>query len=230
MAQNAVALKHYQMYINGKFMDSKSGNEITVLNPSTGEKISTVPAATREEAQEAIDAAYEAEKSWKKVPAATRGQYLHDVATEVRNEKDHLVEMLQEEQGKIKSLATTEIMFSADYFDYMASAARTYEGEILQSDNKNENIMIAKQPIGVAAGILPWNFPFFLIARKMGPALVTGNTIVMKPSSDTPNLGLEFAKICEKLVFQRVLLTLSQDVAQLLVMNSLRTRRSALSV
>ncbi|WCJ51534.1 aldehyde dehydrogenase [Lentilactobacillus buchneri] len=198
MAQNAVALKHYQMYINGKFMDSKSGNEITVLNPSTGEKISTVPAATREEAKEAIDAAYESEKSWKKVPAATRGQYLHDVATEIRNEKDHLVEMLQEEQGKIKSLATTEIMFSADYFDYMGSAARTYEGEILQSDNKNENIMIAKQPIGVAAGILPWNFPFFLIARKMGPALVTGNTIVMKPSSDTPNLGLEFAKIVEK--------------------------------
>ena len=80
----------------------------------------------------------------------------------------------------------------------MASASRTYEGEILQSDNKNENIMIAKQPIGVASGILPWNFPFFLIARKMGPALVTGNTIVMKPSSDTPNLGLEFAKIVEK--------------------------------
>ena len=198
MAQNAVALKHYQMYINGEFKDSESGNMLTVLNPSTGEAISTVPSATREETKEAIDAAYEAEKSWKKVPAATRGQYLHDVATEVRKQKDHLIEMLQEEQGKIKSLATTEILFSADYFDYMASAARTYEGEILQSDNKNENIMIAKQPIGVAAGILPWNFPFFLIARKMGPALVTGNTIVMKPSSDTPNLALEFAKICDK--------------------------------
>lgn len=198
MGQNAVSLKHYQMYINGEFKDSESSNMLTVINPATGEPISTVPSATREEAREAIDAAYEAEKTWKKVPAATRGQYLHDVATEVRNQKDHLIEMLQEEQGKIKSLATTEIMFSADYFDYMASAARTYEGEILQSDNKNENIMIAKQQIGVAAGILPWNFPFFLIARKMGPALVTGNTIVMKPSSDTPSLALEFAKICDK--------------------------------
>lgn len=191
-------LKHYQMYVNGEFKDSDSGKLLTVLNPSTGEKISTVPSATREETKAAIDDAYEAEKAWKFVPAATRGQYLHDVATEVRNQADHLIDMLQEEQGKIRSLATTEIMFSADYFDYMASAARTYEGEILQSDNANENIMIAKQPIGVAAGILPWNFPFFLIARKMGPALVTGNTIVMKPSSDTPNLALEFAKIVDK--------------------------------
>ncbi|GAX04902.1 lactaldehyde dehydrogenase / glycolaldehyde dehydrogenase [Secundilactobacillus pentosiphilus] len=198
MSETKTGLKHYQMYINGEFKDSKSGKLLTVINPSTGEEISTVPSATREETQEAIDDAYEAEKSWKFVPAATRGQYLHDVATEVRKDADHLIDMLQEEQGKIRSLATTEIMFSADYFDYMASAARTYEGEILQSDNANENIMIQKQPIGVAAGILPWNFPFFLIARKMGPALVTGNTIVMKPSSDTPNLALEFAKIVDK--------------------------------
>ncbi len=191
-------LKHYQMYINGEFKDSESGELIHVLNPSTGEEISTVPKATRKECQEAIDAAYEAEKSWKKVPAATRGEYLHKCAEEIRKNKDLLIHLLQEEQGKIKSLATTEILFSADYFDYMAAAARTYEGEILQSDNPNENIMIAKQPIGVAAGILPWNFPFFLIARKMGPALVTGNTIVMKPSTDTPNLALEFAKIVDK--------------------------------
>lgn len=197
-SQNSVSLKHYQMYINGEFRDSASGNLITVTNPATGEPISTVPSATLAETREAIDAAYEAQKTWKKVPAATRGQYLHDCATEIRKDQDHLIAMLQEEQGKIKSLATTEILFSADYFDYMASAARTYEGEIVQSDNPNENIMIAKQPIGVAAGILPWNFPFFLIARKMGPALVTGNTIVMKPSTDTPNLGLEFGKICDR--------------------------------
>ncbi|KRM59524.1 glycolaldehyde dehydrogenase [Secundilactobacillus malefermentans DSM 5705 = KCTC 3548] len=199
MSETLTKLKHYKMYINGEFKDSTSGKLLTVINPSTGEQISTVPSATREETQEAIDDAYEAQKTWKMVPAATRGQYLHDLATEIRNQKDHLVALLQEEQGKIKSLATTEIMFSADYFDYMGSAARTYEGEILQSDNAHENIMITKQPIGVAAGILPWNFPFFLIARKMGPALVTGNTIVLKPSSDTPNLALEFAKIVDKI-------------------------------
>lgn len=191
-------MKHYQMYINGEFSDSKSGKELTVINPATGEKISTVPSATTAEAQFAVDSAYQAQKSWKKVPAATRGQYLHDVATKIREKKEELTYLLQEEQGKIKSLAETEILFSADYFDYMAAQARTYEGEILQSDNPDETILIAKQPIGVAAGILPWNFPFFLIARKMAPALVTGNTIVLKPSSDTPNIALEFAKIVDE--------------------------------
>ncbi|MDN2453159.1 aldehyde dehydrogenase [Lactobacillus sp. UCMA15818] len=192
------SIKHFKMYINGKFQDSESGKVLTVINPATGEKISTVPNATRKEAQFAIDMAETAQKKWKKLPAPTRGKYLQKCAEEIRKNKDNLVYILQEEQGKIKSLAETEVLFSADYLDYMAAQARTYEGEILQSDNIDENILIAKQPIGVAAGILPWNFPFFLIARKMGPALVTGNTIVLKPSSDTPNVALEFAKIVDK--------------------------------
>ena len=79
--------------------------------------------------------------------------------------------------------------------DYMAEFARRFEGEIIPSDRPNENIFLYKMPIGVIAGILPWNFPFFLIARKMAPALVTGNTIVIKPSSETPNNAFEFAKI-----------------------------------
>ena len=77
----------------------------------------------------------------------------------------------------------------------MAGMARSYEGEIIQSDRPGENILLYKAPIGVVAGILPWNFPFFLIVRKMAPALVTGNTIVIKPSEETPNNACEFAKI-----------------------------------
>ncbi len=91
-----------------------------------------------------------------------------------------------------------EVSFTADYMDYMAEFARRYEGEIVQSDRANENILLYKLPIGVIAGILPWNFPFFLIARKMAPALVTGNTIVFKPSSETPNNAFEFAKLVAK--------------------------------
>ena len=81
---------------------------------------------------------------------------------------------------------------------FMAEFARRIEGEVVQSDAPNENIFLKKEPIGVAAGILPWNFPFFLIARKMAPALVAGNTIVIKPSSDTPNNAFEFAKLVAK--------------------------------
>ncbi len=78
-----------------------------------------------------------------------------------------------------------EVSFTADYLDYMAEWARRYEGEIVQSDRR-ENILVFKRALGVTTGILPWNFPFFLIARKLAPALITGNTIVIKPSEFTP--------------------------------------------
>jgi lactaldehyde dehydrogenase/glycolaldehyde dehydrogenase len=106
-----------------------------------------------------------------------------------------LANTITAEQGKILPLAEIEVDFSADYVDYMAEFARRYEGEIIQSDRPGENIFLFKAPIGVVAGILPWNFPFFLIVRKMAPALVTGNAVVIKPSGDTPVNACLFAKI-----------------------------------
>ncbi len=97
--------------------------------------------------------------------------------------------------GKTLSLATVEVHFTADYLDYMAEWTRRYEGEIIQSDRPNEHIFLYKKAIGVTTGILPWNFPFFLIARKAAPALVTGNTIVIKPSEDAPNNAILFSEI-----------------------------------
>lgn len=193
-----MATPHYKMYINGKFVDTDSGNKITVLNPNDESVIGTVPSATVAETQEAIGAATEAEKTWHQVPASTRGSYLHKLAEEIRKDPEPWINNLQVEQGKIRSLAETEVNFTADYFDYMAAAGRTYKGEVIQSDNKDETILLKRMPIGVIAGILPWNFPFFLIARKLAPALVTGNTIVLKPSSDTPIGALQFAKLVDK--------------------------------
>ena len=89
--------------------------------------------------------------------------------------------------------------FTADYIDYMAEWARRYEGEIVQSDRPGENILVFKRALGVTTGILPWNFPFFLIARKLAPALITGNTIVIKPSEFTPNNAIAFAKIVDEI-------------------------------
>ncbi|MED4234867.1 aldehyde dehydrogenase [Priestia megaterium] len=192
-------VKQYQMYINGEFVNASSGEVIQVLNPATEEVISEVPSCSREEVQETIEFAEAAQKEWKKKPAAERAKYLTRLAEEIRKNKDFLARVISEEQGKILALSTTEVEFTADYIDYMAGSARTYEGEILQSDRPNENIMIFKEPIGVVAGLLPWNFPFFLVARKAAPALVTGNTIVIKPSSDTPNNAMEFAKLVDKL-------------------------------
>ncbi len=188
-------MKRYQLFINGNFVDSSSGEVFKVINPSTEEEISEVAQGTVEDTQKAVDAAYEAQKRWAKLPAVERAKYLRKVADGIREKADMFTNILVEEQGKTKSLARIEVDFTADYIDYMAEWARRIEGEIIQSDRPNENILLYKMPIGVVAGILPWNFPFFLIARKMAPALITGNTVIIKPSSDTPNNAFEFAKI-----------------------------------
>ncbi len=188
-------MRRYQLFINGKFVDSSSGKFFNVINPATEETISECPEGTIEDARKAIDAAYDSQKKWAKLPAIERAKYLRKIADGIRKNAEMLATTIVEEQGKIRSLARVEVDFTADYIDYMAEWARRLEGEIIPSDRPNENILLYRMPIGVVAGILPWNFPFFLIARKMAPALITGNTVVIKPSSDTPNNAFEFAKI-----------------------------------
>lgn len=188
-----IAEKKYSMLIDGEFVNRSK--VIPVLNPATEDLISEVPQADEGLINDAIHAAAKAQENWARLPAIKRAGYLHEIANAIRTKKEYLAAIITEEQGKILSLARVEVDFSADYLDYMAGMARSYEGEIIQSDRPRENIFLYKAPIGVIAGILPWNFPFFLIVRKMAPALVTGNTIVIKPSEETPNNACELAKI-----------------------------------
>ncbi len=191
-------MKSYQMFINGEFIANESRKMISVINPATEAIVSEIPAGTHEDVETAVKAAEEAQKSWAKLPAIVRAGYLKEIAQGIRENSEEIARVIAEEQGKILPLARVEANFTADYMDYMAEFARRYEGEIIESDRPNENIFLFKLPIGVIGGILPWNFPFFLIARKLAPALVTGNTIVIKPSSETPNNAFEFAKIAAK--------------------------------
>jgi lactaldehyde dehydrogenase / glycolaldehyde dehydrogenase len=192
---NSSQLKRYQMYIDGEFVASSSNRTTTVFNPATEEALSEVPEGTASDVSAAVLAAEKAQETWGKLPAIQRAGYLREIADAIRKNKPLLARTITQEQGKILPLAEVEVDFSAAYLDYMAEFARRYEGEIIQSDRPNENILLFKMPIGVVAGILPWNFPFFLIMRKLAPALVTGNTIVIKPSAETPNNAFEFAKI-----------------------------------
>ena len=193
MASTPAILKRYEMLIDGEFVASRK--TIEVVNPSTEEIISQVPSCTVEDVNAAVLAAERAQGPWAALPAIRRAGHLREIAALIRANRESLARVITEEQGKILSLAQVEVDFSADYLDYMAEFARRYEGEIIQSDRPGENILLFKMPIGVIAGILPWNFPFFLIVRKMAPALVTGNTIVIKPSSETPNNAFEFARL-----------------------------------
>lgn len=192
-------MKDLKMYINGKFVESRSGKWINVLNPSTEEVISRQPEGTIEDVEEALDAARAAQKKWAATPAIERAVYLQKIAAGIRKRKDEFVDIIMREQGKTLAWATTEVEATQAYFDYMASFARHIEGEVIPSDRPNETIILTKRPIGVVAGILPWNFPFFLIARKAGASLIAGCTIVIKPSQLTPENCTTFAEICDEI-------------------------------
>lgn len=191
-------MKELKMFIDGKFEENVSGKWIQVLNPSTEEVISLMPDGTVEDARRAIDAAERAQSAWEKLPSIQRAAYLKQIAVGIRQREEELTDIIVREGGKTQQLACVEVLFTADYMDYMAGWARRYEGEIIPSDRPRETIMLFKKPIGVTTGILPWNFPFFLVARKMAPALITGNTIVIKPSQLTPENAYVFAQIVEE--------------------------------
>lgn len=185
----------HQNYINGRFVDHSGDRWIDVINPSTEVLLSQVPQGTREDARQAIEAAETAQDGWEALPAVERGRWLRKIAAAIRQREPEITATIVSEGGKTQALAKTEVLFTADYLEYMAEWARRYEGEIINSDRSNENIFVFKKAIGVTTGILPWNFPFFLIARKAAPALITGNTIVIKPSEVTPNNAAAFAQI-----------------------------------
>ena len=191
-------MKDLKMYINGKFVESRSGKWMDVLNPSTEEVISRQAEGTPEDVDEALDAARAAQKAWAATPAIERAHYLHRMAEGIRRRNDEFVDMIMREQGKTHAWAQTKVGCAAAYNDYKARFARQIEGEVIPSDRRGETIILTKRPIGVVAGILPWNFPFFLIARKAGASLIAGCTIVIKPSSLTPENCCEFAKVVDE--------------------------------
>ena len=185
----------HQNFIDGRFVDVSGGESIPVLNPARDTVISEIPDSSQDAVDEAVGVAKRAQVHWEKLPPVQRAGYLRQISAKIRENTDEIARVISEEQGKVLPLAQVEAAFTADYIDYMAEWARRIEGEILSSDRPGESIFLFRQPVGVVAGILPWNFPFFLIARKMAPALVTGNTIVVKPSEETPNNAALFAKL-----------------------------------
>ena len=192
-------MKHYKQFINGQFVESKATSVIEILNPCTEEVLSTISTGTVDDANNALEAAQAAQPAWEALPAIQRATFLHKMADVIRENRVFLAETLAKEQAKVIGLAQVEIDVTADYFDYNAGWARRIEGEIIQSDREKEHIYLHKVPIGVAVGICPWNFPFFVMARKVAASLITGNTCVIKPSSEAPNTVMEFAELIQNI-------------------------------
>ena len=194
----AIGTRLYQNYVNGRFVGAHGDKSLPVENPATGAVISNVPDSSVEDAREAIEHADRAQRGWEKLAPIERANYLHRIAAGIRKDAEHLARVLSEEQGKPLDQSRGEVNGTADYFDYTAEWARRIEGEVIPSDRPNEMELLLRQPIGVIGGIVPWNFPLYVLARKVAPALLTGNAIVVKPSEITPNSTLELGRIFDE--------------------------------
>ncbi|KAJ1454527.1 Aldehyde/histidinol dehydrogenase [Pelagophyceae sp. CCMP2097] len=184
-----------KQFINGEFVESTSAKEIRVENPSDGWTVGFVTEGSAADASAAVGSAAAAFVEWSRVPAAARGDVLKGMAGVLRANVEPLAKLLAAEQSKALPLARIEIAYAAEYFDYYAGLARSIEGEILPSDSPGEIIYVHKLPVGVCVGIAPWNFPVFVLARKLAPSLVAGCTVVAKSSELTPMTTFELVRL-----------------------------------
>lgn len=184
-----------QLFINNEFVESKSSDTMEVINPATGEAFDTITFATEEEVNEAIEKSKHAQLEWEKVPAPTRAEHVKLLIPLLEQNKDELAQLYVKEQGKTLAQAEGEIDKAVQFIDYMTSLSMRNKGEVLQNSVSNEMIQLIKKPIGVTAGIVPWNAPIMVLMRKVIPALVTGCSIVIKPSEETTLLTLRLAEL-----------------------------------
>lgn len=181
-------------FVNNQFVDSSNGAMIAVYNPATEELIAQVPSASSDEAIAAVDDAAKAQKAWRKMTSIERAGYLHKLADALLARKEQIGAALAEESGKSLEDATNEAMYAADITRYHAEWARRIEGEILPSDSPSENLLLQREPIGVVACLIPFNYPVYTLLRKIAPALITGNAVIVRPSNNTPCSAFEIAK------------------------------------
>lgn len=185
------------MYINGKWIEEGIGT-IEVRNPSNGEIVGTVPTVGKEQVNEAIEAAQEAFKTWSRLPAIERSQYMYRIAQLMQEEKEELARIGTLEMGKAIGDMRAEVQQAIDYVQWYAEEARRVYGETIPANAPNKRVTVLKQPVGVVGAITPWNFPVSMITRKISPAIAAGCTVVLKPASQSPLSAKKIFEIFEK--------------------------------
>jgi acyl-CoA reductase-like NAD-dependent aldehyde dehydrogenase len=175
-----------QMLIGGEWVGSRSGDFVEVMNPATGEAVDTAPRGTAEDAREAIDAAQEAFATWGEWPQAKRADVLRRSVNLFRAREKELATLLTKEQGKPIREAVLEIRRFAHTIEYYAGLGKNIRGGYIPQIDEGKYGLIIRRPLGVVGAIVPWNFPLSLMGNKIGPALLAGNTMVIKPAETTP--------------------------------------------
>ncbi|MEO1090932.1 MAG: aldehyde dehydrogenase family protein [Pseudomonadota bacterium] len=194
---NEPAVAQHGMFVDGVWHSDVERDWIDVENPATERVIAKVQAGVADDAHAALVAARRAQPGWAALPAIERGRLVSKIADAVAANAEDLARTVVEEQGKPIGQARGEIGAAETFLRYAAENARRIEGDILPSDHPGEEIWIRRVPHGVVVGLTAWNYPAALAARKLGPALVAGNTFVLLSHEATPLSGLALARLAE---------------------------------
>ncbi|HEY9717620.1 MAG TPA: aldehyde dehydrogenase family protein, partial [Trichormus sp.] len=189
----------YNNFIGGRWVKSESGETFASVNPAnTKEVIGHFAASTPNDVKKAVDAAAAALPAWRRVPAPHRAEILLKVGHLLETRKEDLAQTMVREMGKVLKEARGDVQEAIDMAKFMAGEGRRLMGQTVPSELPNKFAMAIRQPIGVVGLITPWNFPIAIPSWKIFPALVSGNTVVFKPATDTPLCALKLVEILEE--------------------------------
>ena len=191
----ATQTRAFKNFIAGAWVDAASGETFESLVPATGEPLGTFPRSGADDVDRAVAAAKEAFADWRLVPAPERGTILLRFAQLLERDKANLTELMSREMGKVLAEAGGDVQEAIDMSIYMAGEGRRMFGHTTPSELRDKFQMSVRTPIGVVGAITPWNFPIAIPAWKLAPALVCGNTVVLKPAEDTPLLAERFVEL-----------------------------------
>jgi 1-pyrroline dehydrogenase len=207
----STTVSKHQNLIGGEWVDSAGGETMEVVNPSTGEVIAEVPAATAEDVDRAVQAAKKALVEWRETTPGERSEFLLKLADAIDEHADELAELESRNVGKPLASAKVELPVCADNFRFFAGAARVLEGKAAGEYMRGYTSWVRREPIGVVGGIAPWNYPLMMAVWKMAPALAAGNVQVLKPSEQTPLTTLRFAQLAAEILPPGVLNVITGD-------------------
>ena len=182
-------------FIDGTWQPSEDGRTIEVVNPATGQAIGHVPNMSDQAVARAIEAASRAWPAWRRLPAHERSALLRRWAGLIVQHQNDLARLMTLECGKPLAESRGEVVYAASFIEWFAEEGRRVYGDVIPAHQTDRRIVVLKQPIGVSAAITPWNFPAAMIARKVGPALAAGCSMVVKPAGQTPFSALAMAEL-----------------------------------
>ena len=190
-----VGTKTFQNYIDGEWVDAASGDTFESTSPADGSAIGAFPKSGPEDVDRAVAAAKTAHEEWRLVPAPKRGEILFRFAQLLAEHKDDLTELMTHEMGKVRAEAAGDVQEAIDMAYYMGGEGRRLFGQTTPSELRDKFQMSVRMPVGVVGAITPWNFPIAIPSWKTLPAIVSGNTVVFKPATDTPALGERYVEL-----------------------------------